>query len=330
MASSIFIGLLASLGFGSGSVSRGVIVTNASIPMKSLQLKSILVATDFTEASDKALQHGIAIARHYRATLYVVYVVSSIWFTIAGPETVELATRASERDINGLVNELVDSGRLNGVEVRPIVLAGNIDEQIESFASAHRVDLIVVSTHGRCGIARLGFGSIAQLISKYCSSPVLTVGPHSPGPWLDNPADSGRPLLFATAFNESCAKTAPYAISLANDFERQLYVLHVIPPHHAHLLQKASVVQDDSKASALDHLNALIPSSADLKCAATLLVESSDPANAILCEAKRIHAVTIIMGAHRDPIPDLTTRLSGSITHHVNREAMCGVLTVSG
>jgi nucleotide-binding universal stress UspA family protein len=47
--------------------------------MKSLELKSILVPTDFTEASDKALQHGIAIARHYRATLYVVYVVHPEW-----------------------------------------------------------------------------------------------------------------------------------------------------------------------------------------------------------------------------------------------------------
>jgi nucleotide-binding universal stress UspA family protein len=304
-----------------------VIVANPSIPTKSLELKSILVATDFTDASDKALQHGIAIARHYRATLYVVYVVSSVWFTIAGPEAVVLATRASERDIDGLVNKMVDSGRLNGVEVRPIVLAGNIEEQIESFASAHRVDLIVVSTHGRCGIARLGFGSIAQLISKSCSCPVLTVGPHSPGPWLGNPADSGRPLLFATAFNRASAKALINAISLANDFERQLYLMHVIPPH---LFKKESVALEDCKASAFAHLNALIPSDTGRKCAATFLVESCNPADGILRAATRIHAETIIMGAHWDPMPDLTTRLPGSIADLVNREAMCPVLTIKG
>jgi nucleotide-binding universal stress UspA family protein len=305
-------------------------VDNAITPIKSLELKSILVATDFTESADKALEHGIAIASHYQATLYVVYVVSSLAFTIAGPDVVELAAEASKRDIDGFVHELVESGRLNGVNVRPVVLKGNVDEEVESFARAHRVDLIVASTHGRCGIDRLFFGSVAQMISKRSCCPVLTVGPHSRGPWLDNNADSGKPLLFATAFNKSCAKAAPYAISLANDFERQLYVLHVIPPHHVHLLKKGDMANGDYEASALAHLNALIRSDADRKCARTLLVESCDPAEGILRAARRLQAVGIIMGADRDSNSDLTTRLPGSITHHVNREAMCGVLTISG
>ena len=305
-------------------------MADASIPMKSLELKSILVATDLTESADKALEHGIAIARHYQATLYVVYVVSSLGFTLAGPDAVELAAKASERDINSFVHELVDSGRLNGVEVRPIVLKGNVDEEVESFARAHRVDLIVASTHGRCGMDRLFFGSVAQMISKRSCCPVLTVGPHSRGPWLDNPADSGKPLLFASAFNQSCAKAAPYAITLANDFERQLYVLHVIPPHRAHLLKKDDMANGYHEASAFAHLNTIIPSDADRKCGPTLLVESCDPAEGILRAAKRLQAVGIIMGADRDANSDLTTRLPGSITNQVNREAMCPVLTVGG
>lgn len=305
-------------------------MANVIIPMKSLELKSILVPTDFTEASDKALQHGIAIARHYRATLYVVYVVSSIGFTLNGPDAVELASIASERDINCFVNELLVSGRLNGVEVRPIVLKGNVDEQVESFARAHRVDLIVVSTHGRRGMARLFFGSIAQLISKCCCCPVLTVGPHSTGPWLGNPDDSGKPLLFSTAFNKDSAKAMPYAISLANDFERRLFVLHVIPSYRTHLRKRNCSAQGDHESLALAQLNSLIPLDADRKCAATLLVESCDPADGILRAAKRIHAATIIVGTHRGAISDLAARLPWSITNHVNREALCPVLTVRG
>ena len=305
-------------------------MANTSIPMKSLKLNSILVATDFTESADRALEHGIAIANHYQAILYLVYVVSSLAFTIAGPDVVELAAEASKRDIDGLMHELADSGRLNGVDARPIVLKGNVDEEVESFARAHRVDLIVASTHGRCGMDRFFFGSVAQMISKRSCCPVLTVGPYSRGPWLDNPADSGKPLLFATAFNDSSSKAVPYAISLANDFERQLYVLHVIPPHHAHLLKKGDMANGDYEASALRHLQALIPSDADRKCAPTLLVESCDPAEGILRAAKRLQAVGIIMGANRDSNADLTTRLPGSITSHVNREAKCAVLTISG
>jgi nucleotide-binding universal stress UspA family protein len=330
VASSIIIGLFTSQGFWLGRISRGVIVADAFILRKSLELKSILVATDLTETANKALEHGIAIARHYHATLYVVYVVSSLGFTLAGQDAVELAAKASERDINRFVNELVDSGRLNGVEVRPIVLKGNLDEQMESFVRAHRVDLIVVSTHGRCGIARLFFGSVAELISKCCRCPVLTVGPRSSGPWLDNPADSKRPLLFATAFNKASETAFPYAVSLANDFERPLFVVQVIPPSRTHLLRNNCMALGDHETLALAHLNALIPPDADRKYKATLLVEPGDPADGILREAKRVHAATIIMGAHRGSIPDLVTRLPGTITSHVNREARCPVLTVRG
>jgi nucleotide-binding universal stress UspA family protein len=329
-ASAIFISFLSQHGSRLERNSRGVIVANESTPMKSLDLKSILVATDFTEASYKALQHGIAIARHYGATLYIVYVVSSMGLTLTGPEAVELAASASERDINRFVNEMVNSGGLNGVEVRPIVLAGNVNVQMESFARAHRVDLIVVSTHGRSGMSRLLFGSMAQMIAKCCFCPVLTVGPHSTGPWLDNPADSGKPLLFATAFHKASAKAAPYAIALANDFQRPLFVLHVVPPHRTHLIEKNCIAHNDYEALALAHLNELIPSDAQHKCAASFLVESCDPADGILRAARRIHATTIIMGAHRDSISDLSTRLPGSITNHVNRRAMCPVLTVRG
>jgi len=300
------------------------------IPLKPLELKSILVATDLTESADKALQHGIAIARHYHAVLYVAHVVSSIGFTIVGPDAVQLAAETSEREIDGLVTQLTKSGKLLGVDVRPIVLKGNIDEQIDSLVRGYRLDLIVVGTRGRQGVARLFFGSIAQLISKCCCCPVLTVGPHAPGPWLDNPADSGRPLLFATAFNKASAKAMPYAVSLANDFERQLFVLHVVPPHRTHLLGKDRSAQDDNESSAIERMNALIPPGAALRGAATFLVESCDPAKGILRAATRVHAVTIIMGSHRDSFSELAIRVPWSIANRVNREAMCPVLTVRG
>jgi nucleotide-binding universal stress UspA family protein len=275
----ISICLLAPHGFQPERALRGVIVANTLISSKPLDLKSILVAIDFTEASDRALQHGIAIASHYRATLYVVYVVSSPGLTINGPEAVELAAIASERDLNQLVKAMTASAKMIGVEVCPIVLKGNVDKEVEIFARAHHVDLIVVSTHGRCGMAML-FGSIAQQISKYCCCPVLTVGPHSSVPRLDDQADTGRPLLLATAINKGSAKAAPYAISQ--------------------------------------------------KCAVTHLVEGCNPADGILRAAKRLHADSIIMGAHRDSVSDLSTRLSATITNQVNRGAMCPVLTVRG
>ena len=59
-------------------------MASPSIPLHPIELRSVLVATDLTESADKALEHGIAIARHDHATLYIVHIVSSLALTIAG------------------------------------------------------------------------------------------------------------------------------------------------------------------------------------------------------------------------------------------------------
>jgi len=305
-------------------------MASPTIPIHPIEVRSVLVATDLTESADQALLHAIAIARHYRSILYVVHVISALGFTLAGPDAIELAAEASQRDLDFLVNQLAVSGKLSGVEVRPVILKGNVDIQIESFVRDHKVDLIVAGTHGRQGMARVFCGSIAQLIAKHCSCPVLTVGPHSPGPWLDNPSDSEKPLLFATAFNHASAKAMPYAVSLANDFERQLFVMHVLPPRRTHLAMDDNPAHDDNEASVTAHLNEIVPSGACLGRRTNILVESCDPAAGILRAAKRIGAATIVMGAHQDSLSDLAIRFPWSIFNRVNREAACPVLTVRG
>lgn len=299
-----------------------------SISLDRVSLNSILVATDFTRASDRALQHGIAIARHYRSKLYVAYVVSSVAFTIAGPDAIQIAAEATERDLDNHLNQLRRSGTLHGVEVCPVVLQGNIDEAIESFASNHHVDLVVTGTHGRQGAERLLFGSFAEMISQSCSCPVLTVGPHSSAPWLDEPAVSEGPLLFATAFDNASAKAIPYAISMANDFERQLYVLHVMPPHQSFALSRNREAHQQKEAAALAHLKCLTHPGTALRHAAKALVEFCDPADGIIRTASRIHAAAIIMGAQHDAFCQLTARFPWHISQQVNREAQCPVLTV--
>lgn len=60
-------------------------------PAVKLRLKSVLIATDFSEASEKPLCHALAIARPYRAKFYLAHVVSSLGYTIGGPDAVIVA-----------------------------------------------------------------------------------------------------------------------------------------------------------------------------------------------------------------------------------------------
>jgi nucleotide-binding universal stress UspA family protein len=80
-----------------------------------IQLKSVLIATDFSEASEKALRHALAIARHYGAKLYLAHVVSSLAYTLVGPDAVVAATDAVSRDARQLEDHLVRIGALAGL-----------------------------------------------------------------------------------------------------------------------------------------------------------------------------------------------------------------------
>lgn len=72
------------------------------VPAVDIRLKSALIATDFSEASEKRLRHALAIARHYGSKFYLAHVISSPGFTLVGPEAVIAATEAGWRDARQL------------------------------------------------------------------------------------------------------------------------------------------------------------------------------------------------------------------------------------
>ena len=67
-------------------------------PAEDAGVRSLLVAYDFSDASCKPLHHGLTIARHFGAKLYVAHVVSSLGYGIAGPEALQLAAEGCQRE----------------------------------------------------------------------------------------------------------------------------------------------------------------------------------------------------------------------------------------
>ena len=142
-----------------------------------IAIKNILVATDFSEASDAALAYGRTLASHFGAALQVVHVVENIVLrhvTVDGfvgvlPE-VQLEVEAEAR-------KQLDE-ELSGVEPRAsgLVLTSNVlADAIVSHAATAGVDLIVIGTQGRKGVSRLLLGSVAERVVRAAPCPVLTV-----------------------------------------------------------------------------------------------------------------------------------------------------------
>jgi nucleotide-binding universal stress UspA family protein len=196
----------------------------ALTPPEDIALKAVLVASDFSDASKKPLRHAVSVARHFDAKLYLAHVVSSIGYTIAGADAVQLAASAARRELDELENKLVQGGALTGVPHEFIVRQGDVWDELRTVIREKQADLLVLGTHARHGVARLVMGSVAEQIFRQAGGLVLTVGPHSllDAPPLDNGAGT-LSFLFPTNFDDASAyeleslQTQPCHLPLARD-----------------------------------------------------------------------------------------------------------------
>lgn len=144
-----------------------------------LLLKNVLVATDFSGASDAALRYGRDFARTYGALLHVVHVVDDVASHVmpmtALPDigTIQMDLQhAAEAELDA---RLADAARQLPA-VRTVILTSAAPAQaIVAYAEEAGIDLLVIGTHGRGGLARLFMGSVAQHIVRTAPCPVLTV-----------------------------------------------------------------------------------------------------------------------------------------------------------
>jgi nucleotide-binding universal stress UspA family protein len=129
-----------------------------------MRFRRILMATDFSPGSRRALRHAEKIAKALRAELVLLHVVgpaveSPAEFAEANERLVETATKLSRR----------------GCRVAPLMETGCPASAIVARAEAMRADLIVVGTAGRTGLSHLFLGSVAENVVRSSRVPVVTV-----------------------------------------------------------------------------------------------------------------------------------------------------------
>jgi nucleotide-binding universal stress UspA family protein len=304
------------------------------VPTGDLQLRSVLIASDFSEASEKALRHGLAIARHYGARFYLVHVVSSLGFTLVGPDATNQAVEAVRRDAHQMQNRLAQSGALAGVRHEVIVLQGDVCQELEKVIRQEQVDLVVIGTHARQGLGKLLLGSVAEQIFRRMECLVLTVGP---GSLQDSPVGSTRPIqpfLFATSFSEASLHALPYAISAANHFGAKLALLHVVPvvpmPEGVTRPTADDVMQAREKthAARIQQLAELTLQIPPLPIKPECLVEFGSPSEKILQAANHLKSDAIILGLHRSTHIGTAAHMPWATAYEVVCGAGCSVLTV--
>ena len=228
-----------------------------SLIAAALKPRSILIPTDFSEASEKALRYSLALARFYRSKLCLAHVVSSLGPAMAGPGAIAACEEAVSREAADLEDSLIQTGALTGIQHEFIVRQGELWPELREIIRQESSDLLVVGTHGRHGIAKLFFGSIAEQIFRQADCPVLTFGPHTDGRSWFGMSSTHRTFLFATDFGPASLHGLPQAIAAANQFGAKLAFLSIVPAAPSHTDEGLRNCQADARMRTLQRLTEL-------------------------------------------------------------------------
>jgi nucleotide-binding universal stress UspA family protein len=298
-----------------------------------IALNNVLFATDFSAAAEAALPYAVAICRRYGSTLHAVHVIPEFNILVhaetVNPVTFESAYEAELHDARERMKHLRPD--LEGIPHHTYIHRGKLWNVLSQILSEERIDLLIVGTHGRTGVGKLLMGSVAEEIVRQATCPVLTVGPNASGRIKQEFQTDGkdfapaelelRQILFATDFTPESLAGAPFAISLAEEFQARLALLHVIEEHDR---ERPSPTE-----WALERLGRLVPSEASLWCKAESFVKFGSPAECILQAASEHNPDLIVLGVRpAGRRLGAVTHLPWATAHKVIAHASCPVLTV--
>jgi len=143
-----------------------------------IEIKKVLIPTDFSETSQAATQYAVELAKKFNAKIYLLHVIEDpivympMFESYALPPKEDFENFAKTRLDNWILDE--DKGDL---EIETKWVHGNPFVDILKFAKREDVDLMVIGTHGRSFTAHLLLGSVAEKVVRKASCPVLTVRP---------------------------------------------------------------------------------------------------------------------------------------------------------
>jgi nucleotide-binding universal stress UspA family protein len=281
--------------------------------------KNILLPTDFTNASVVALAYARAFAKDYGSKIFVTHALTPTPPIFVPLEPIPVDLDAEWHDAQDRLDKFLRLDLLKETKHEGILERGEIWNVLDDVVRRHSIDLIVLGTHGKHGLKKLFLGSATEQIFRQANCPVLTVGP---GVAAAGDEVVFQHIVFATDFSAGSLKALPYALSLAEENQAHLTLLHVmplVPMQH----------QESVSGSVKQRLQGLIPPEAEDWCHPAPVVNFEFPAEGILDVAEAHNADLIVMGVHKGA-PRASAHLPWAIAYEVISHAHCPVLTVRG
>jgi nucleotide-binding universal stress UspA family protein len=301
-----------------------------------IEIRQILCPVDFSDHSRRALDHAFAIAKWYDSSVTPLHVLSFVPVAAYAPGSPMFPpiplTDVDREQVLVDLKRFAETPSAGAVRMEARLREGHTVDEILAEAEALPADLLVIGTHGRSGFERLVLGSVAERLVRKASGPVLSVPPQ-----VGTASSVFKRILCPLDFSDASMQALKYAMSLAQEADARLTVLHVmqykiseLPEMHDPRPSGRPLSLDEFRARCEEEtrrrLEEAVPQDVKAYARVETKIASGKPYQAILAEAAQEEADLIVMGVHgRNPV-DLM--FLGSTTQHVLRRAGCPVLTL--
>ena len=288
--------------------------------------RNIMVPLDGSSFSRNAMLAGLRIASRCGATLRLVKVAvaPAIPGTPEGLATAgELAKDKHAIELAALYAAAAECRAHANIPVIASLERGPVAEALISYAHRSDVDLIVMRSHGRGGIKRVWFGSVADRLIRESGMPVLVVRPPSVATALEGGTQLNR-ILLPLDGSELAERAIVPAVKVASVDGASITLLRVVtawkdqtPGVLESGLGPASAVEVSEAQRYLDSILAW-PDTGALRVTRRVVI-ASDPADAILEVAREIEADVVTLATRG--LGALRRAASGSVSDRVMRES---------
>jgi nucleotide-binding universal stress UspA family protein len=148
--------------------------------MSTIEVKTILVPTDFSEGSLDAMRYAMRLAELLGSRVVFLHVVEPLAY---GPEltaSYPVFDPGLTKKLAEMMHDWVEQVKVQGIAVEWHVELGSSFSEILAAAARYGADLIVMGTHGRTGVGHLLLGSVAERVVQHAPCPVLTIKASKP------------------------------------------------------------------------------------------------------------------------------------------------------
>lgn len=285
-----------------------------------IKLERILCPTDLSDDSERTLRYSVALARAAGARLFVCHRPKTPAERENALASIKVLIAA------GLAFPSVAADDSSGLEWESVLLEGSdLGAVITREAELRRADLIFMRSRRRPLAAAL-LGSTAEAVSRLAPCPVLVMHADE-REWLDNATGeiSLRHVLVAYDFSPHSQLALQYALTLAQQYQAGLHILHVLPPPITDQPEIAWVGETDTPYHrAARRLQEAVPGEVHRWSNVKHAVQYGQPYAEILDYAEKNEIDLIALGAHGSGFGIHT--VFGSNVDRVLRQAQCPVL----